>query len=183
MHAKVHHKHADGTLYTIETCPLHETLRSGVACHIEADVLWRRDGTPLVVEFDANPVIEEGCLAGIVVAFRDVSVRTQTQASLRESELRLQLALEIAGLGTWDWNLERDQFVSSGVVEQMLGLECGGLGTSPSDFWAFVHEDDRPALTRAVADSLKHQAEFRAQFPGPPRRRRRALDQRRRPDI
>jgi PAS domain S-box-containing protein len=164
MHAQVHHTHADGTPYAIETCPLYETLRSGVACHLERDVLWRRDGTPLVVEFEANPVIEDERLAGIVVTFRDVSARTQTEVSLRESELRLRLALEIAGLGTWDWNLERDEFVSSGVVERMLALEPGGLGKSPSDFWAFVHEDDRPALTRAVADALEREVEFRAEF-------------------
>jgi PAS domain-containing protein len=55
------------------------------------DVLWRRDGTPLAVEFTANPLVEEDQIAGVVVAFRDVSARQRTEASLRDSEERLRL--------------------------------------------------------------------------------------------
>jgi len=35
----------------------------------------RADGTPLAVEFTANPLVEDGRVYGVVVAFRDVSAR------------------------------------------------------------------------------------------------------------
>jgi diguanylate cyclase (GGDEF)-like protein/PAS domain S-box-containing protein len=90
MHPLVHYQHANGAPFPIETCPLLRTMRSGVAWQIDTDVLWRRDGTSLAVEFMANPLIEDERISGVVVSFRDVSARQRAEANLRDSEARLR---------------------------------------------------------------------------------------------
>jgi len=83
------------------------------------------------------------------------------EAQLGESEQRLRLALEIAGLGTYDWNLQHDQIVWSEPLERMVGLEPGTFGDTLEAFQAFVHEDDLPAVTLAIADSLERDMALR----------------------
>ena len=164
MHPLVHYQHADGSPFDIETCPLLQTMRTGTACQIDTDVVWRRDGTPLAVEFTANPVVEEQRVAGVVVAFRDVSGRQRAEASLRVSEQRLRVALEIAGLGTYDWDLQHDRIVWSTGFERMVGLEPGTFGGTQAAFQAFIHEDDQSGAGRAIAEVLAHDTHYRAEF-------------------
>jgi signal transduction histidine kinase len=43
------------------------------------EVFWRLDGTAFPVEYSANPLIEDGQISGMVVAFQDVSERRRLE--------------------------------------------------------------------------------------------------------
>ena len=40
----------------------------------------------------------------------------------REKEEQLQLAVECADMGTWEWNLSNDEFIWSERCRQMFGV-------------------------------------------------------------
>jgi PAS domain S-box-containing protein len=123
----------------------------------------RQDGASLPLEFTATPLVEDQRVAGVVVAFRDVSARQRAEASLRESEERLRLALEIDGLGTFDWDIQHDRVVWSEDLERMFGVEPGTFGDTLAAFVAFIHKDDLPAVTLAIADSLERDMALRVE--------------------
>ncbi len=75
LHPLIHYNRADGAPYPAEECPIHRATRSGERCHVTDEVLWRRDGTPLPVDYSVAPVIEAGKVVGSVVIFEDVTVR------------------------------------------------------------------------------------------------------------
>ena len=88
LHAAVHHHHADGTPYPLEECPIFQACRNGVVAAADNEVFWRKNGTPLSVEYSTSPILEGSDLKGAVVAFADVTDRLQAQRALAESEER-----------------------------------------------------------------------------------------------
>jgi PAS domain S-box-containing protein len=103
MHATVHHRHADGSHYPHEDCPIYAAFRDGVVHHVTGEAFWRKDGTPLWVEYTSTPIRDRGVLVGAVVVFRDVGERREADEKLRAAlaeldGLRQRLELENAYL-------------------------------------------------------------------------------------
>ena len=82
MHAMIHHSRADGTHYPRSECPMSETIDEGITRHVVDEVLWRKDGSALPVEYHSTPIIKGGGVAGAVVTFSDISARKKAEALL-----------------------------------------------------------------------------------------------------
>jgi len=83
LHDEVHHHRADGSEFPALACPVWQTLHDGNIRHVPRDVHWRRDGTPLPVEFTSAPIIQNGQVTGAVTLFRDIArrIRAETDAA------------------------------------------------------------------------------------------------------
>lgn len=86
FHDTVHDRKADGSPYLREECPIVATLADGAPRRVEGEVLWRRDGRSVPVEYHASPILREGSLVGAVVTCADVSDRVLAQQQLREAK-------------------------------------------------------------------------------------------------
>src|SRR3984957_561248 len=128
MHALIHHSRADGTPYPVEECPIMGTAKRETPLHVDDDVFWRKDGQSLPVEYVACPLVANGHVDGIVVAFADVTERRRLNRMKDEfiatvsHELRTPLTSLRAALG----------LVASGALEkrpekipQMLDISLG----------------------------------------------------------
>jgi PAS domain S-box-containing protein len=85
MHEVVHGAHDVGG-DSAEDCPIDSVARTGAATEVQSDMLKRRDGTLLPVDYSAAPIIDNGSVAGAVVVFTDVSERKLMQAQLEQSD-------------------------------------------------------------------------------------------------
>lgn len=85
MHATVHHSHADGRQYPNHDCPIYAAFRDGTVHKVDTEVFWRKDGTPLYVEYTSTPIRERGRLLGAVIVFRDITVRRESEEQLRSA--------------------------------------------------------------------------------------------------
>jgi PAS domain S-box-containing protein len=104
---------------------------------------------------------------------RDVSdrqamlrARKQTEETLRESEQRLQLALSVGNIGTWEWNLRTNQVIWSESLFTLFGLTPDTFDVSYENFLnLIVHPEDRELLhqsvLRAIDQQVPHNLEFR----------------------
>ena len=105
LHETLHHSHADGTPYSRATNPILQALRRCEPIRMRDEVFWRRDGASIPVEYTANPLIEDGQISGIVVAFQDVTERRRLEKMKDEfistvsHELRTPLTSLRASLG------------------------------------------------------------------------------------
>jgi PAS domain S-box-containing protein len=86
----------------------------------------------------------------------DVEQRRKVEDALRESELRLRMALVSAKMVAWEWDAATDQLIHSDTAEALLGIPGGHApgGTG----WALIHPADLPAHKAAV-DRAVHQRE------------------------
>jgi PAS domain S-box-containing protein len=89
MHQATHYSRRDGAPYPIADCPIHRAATQGIPCQVDNEVMWRKDGIPLLVEYSASPVREQGHVSGAVVNFRDLTAR-------RRAELELIVARDAA---------------------------------------------------------------------------------------
>src|ERR671922_3057425 len=82
MHEVVHHSYADGSPYPVTECPAYHTLTEGMRCRVDDEVMWRRDGTAVPVEYTSQPIFEDGAVTGAVVMFHDISERRRAEKLL-----------------------------------------------------------------------------------------------------
>ncbi len=64
MHELIHHHKPDGSPYPVEECPFFRALKKGEGCRADTEVIWRRDGTPIPVEYSSFPIFEDGRITG-----------------------------------------------------------------------------------------------------------------------
>ncbi len=108
IHGVVHHSHPDGSGMSLDECAIHQTLRDGAFRRVEDEVFWRKDGECFPVEFQVNPLREDGVITGAVVSFVDITERRQAQTALEE---RTE-ALEEANTQLRQADRYKDEFLS-----------------------------------------------------------------------
>lgn len=79
-----------------------------------------------------------------------------TGALLHESE-QIRHAIEAAGIGTWDWDIERNAITCSDTCAKLFGI-VPGKDLTYEAFDAIVHPDDRQKFGLAIATALEHGA-------------------------
>ena len=94
MHELIHHSRQDGSPYSRKTCSIYRVCRTGQACRIDNEVLWKKDGSAIPVEFSASPLYKNGHIQGAVVTFHDITRRKQADDALRTSEEHYRLLFE-----------------------------------------------------------------------------------------
>ena len=96
LHALLHHHRVDGSPYPVAECAVGLAARTGGRAGVDDEVFWRRDGTPLPVEYSSFPLSEDGAFRGAVVTFVDASARRgpNTAIQAQVDELRAAIANE-----------------------------------------------------------------------------------------
>ncbi|MHC1729309.1 MAG: PAS domain S-box protein [Syntrophobacteraceae bacterium] len=95
----------------------------------------------------------EGQVTGLVGVITDVTDRKRSEIALRESEARWQFALEGAGDGLWDWNVQTSEVFFSRQWKAMLGFEDHEIGATLYEWDNRVHPEDKE---RVYADLNRH---------------------------
>ncbi|MCX8086218.1 MAG: EAL domain-containing protein [Rhodocyclaceae bacterium] len=81
-HETFHQRRIDGRPYAEADCPLTQCLTGKRGMHDVEEVFWRKDGTPLEVELNCQPLIEGETLFGSVVTFRDIGEKKRYLAEI-----------------------------------------------------------------------------------------------------
>jgi two-component system sensor histidine kinase VicK len=147
VHDLIHQCHSDGTPYSRMPCPILQGMRQRQTVRMRDEVFWRRDGTSIPVEYSANPLIEDGQISGMVVAFQDVSERRRLDKmkdqfiSTVSHELRTPLTSLRASLGLISsGSLEKRPEKKRQMVEMAIG-NCDRLVRLVNDILDFDRVD------------------------------------------
>jgi PAS domain S-box-containing protein len=90
MHELIHHHRSDGTFYSHAECRIYHAFRSGTGCQVDDEVLWRKNGDSIPVEYSAFPIMEQGIIRGAVVTFIDITTRKKVEEQLRDTVERVR---------------------------------------------------------------------------------------------
>ncbi len=106
FHALIRHSRADGTSLPPEEDLFLHALQTGTAFRRNDDIVWRRDGTPLPVDYTCAPIQAGVSVRGAVVAFSDIMERKELE-TLRDDlngmivhDLRTPMTSLLTGLQT-----------------------------------------------------------------------------------
>lgn len=141
MHECLHHSQSDGAPYTRQSSPIFTALRNAMPIRTQNEIFWRKDSTTMPVDYSACPMIEDGQITGMVVAFQDVSER-QRLARMKDEFVSIVSHEMKTPLGTMRGSLG---LLQSGTLDKRPEKRQQLLET------AIAHCDQ---LTRIVNDFL-----------------------------
>lgn len=84
--------------------------------------------------------------------------------SLSVETEQLQLALEAAGMGIWDWNILTEKITWSSGHEQLFGLEIGSFDGTYATFAACIHPDDRASVAEMLNIARQEQHPYQQEM-------------------
>ena len=144
MHELIHHHKPDGSPYPVEECPFYRALKKGEGCRADTEVIWRRDGSAIAVEYSSFPILEEGRITGAVVTVVDVTERKRAEEKVRASEQLFRSIFENAQVGISLYSVSGAQYFTNRALRKMLGYSHDEL--SLVENWnRIVHPDERVA--------------------------------------
>ncbi len=169
-------------LFTPEDCGKGEVERELETAAREGramDERWhvRKDGERFWASGELMPIrSEQGQLEGYLKILRDQTAAKRAESDnqalldkVRAGEERLQLALEVGGMGIWQASLDTGESTWWPGMAEMHGLAPGTAPLTPEDYYAMVHPEDRDrvmqAVKEAVADGRGHRVEYRVVRP------------------
>ncbi|WP_181684962.1 PAS domain S-box protein [Halorhabdus salina] len=118
--------------------------RESVHGEIEAEF---PDHGHAVLEYRLTPVAIDESVHGIVGVTRDITERRENERRMQRLSERLELAVEGANLGVWDWNLRTDEVEFNEQWAGMLGHSFDEIDQHYGAWKRRIHPDDRQEVT------------------------------------
>ena len=142
FHETVHFRDGDGSPIPLEECTAERMVADGRNYRSEEEFFTRRDDETFPVALAAVPLRRDGAIVGQVGVFQDITERRLIEATLRESQEQLQIALDASQTGLWDWNPQTDHAYLSEQWIDMLGYRFEEVEQSGSGWLTLLHPDD-----------------------------------------
>ena len=85
---------------------------------------------------------------------RDITEKKRVDAAMKMDAQRWQFAIEGAGAGVWDWNIQTGGATLSKRWKEMLGFVESEIGNNASEWSSRVHPDDLPSAMKVIQDHM-----------------------------
>ncbi len=144
MHEKVHQAYPDGTSFPREKCPMYYSSQDGMARTVDNEVLWRKDGNAVQVEYSTTPIFKDDCVKGAVVSFRDITDRKAMEQKIIAEGQRLKNILDTAPVSIAFSTKGRIHFANP-LFSATFGVKVGEA--SPQ---LYVNPEERDALVERL---------------------------------
>lgn len=142
-----------------------EVIRSGASKLEIVEALRTQEGEERWVQTDKIPFQDrDGAMIGLVVMAQDITERKRTETALIESEERLRLALDAAGNGMFDWEIDTNRLVWSSGHEKLWGYGPGEFDGKMETFTGRVHQEDLKGFNLVMQRSLESCEPFIHEF-------------------
>jgi PAS domain S-box-containing protein len=143
---------------TREICedPASKVIRNGKLIGLaNHTILISRSGREIPIKDSGAPIVlEHGDTIGVVLVFQDDTETRAAETKLRESKERLLLAMESAGEGLWEWDVEEGSMQCDNLCLQLLGYHPEEVVDNHRKWWKErIHPDDSSKVQK-VLDNL-----------------------------
>ncbi|WP_224269564.1 PAS domain-containing protein [Haloprofundus salinisoli] len=115
----------------------------------------------------AVPIVdEEGeVFAGMTMA-QDVTEQQAQERKLREAKDQLEAATDAGAVGTWEWDVRRDEMVVGRSFARTFGVdpEAAREGVSLDRFISAIHENDRDRVVADIEEVVESCGEYESEY-------------------
>ncbi len=97
----------------------------------------------------------QGEIIGVLGTYEYITERKEAERLLRESNERLQLALQAAHMGTWEWDVVNDRFVWSPETFELFGVPVAAFAGTYQAYLAFITPESRARVDEQIKQFLE----------------------------
>jgi PAS domain S-box-containing protein len=106
----------------------------------------------------SSPITDSnGNVVSLIGIAHNISEQKMAEQAITDSQTKLKMALKIAQLGTWERNVESDDFVFNDLFYAIFNTnvhEVGGYSMSSQEYFArFIHPDDREMVLNKIRET------------------------------
>ena len=143
-----------------------QIMASGEAVlELEEETVWP-DRPPTWSLSTKMPLYDlEDRIVGTFGISRDITARKQADDKLRETSARFGIAVDVAGIGVWEFDIGRAHLDWDERMYKIYGVEPGAPGREPYATWAdCLHPQDRNRCESEIAMAVSGEKEFDSEF-------------------
>jgi PAS domain S-box-containing protein len=158
MHDLVHHHKPCGAPYPVDQCPIYRAFKLGEGCRVDDEVMWRKDATPIAVEYSSFPILENGEISGAVVTVSDITERRRAREALQARERLFRSIFENSQIGIGVFKIDSQEHISNRALHEML--DYTGEELSRVEQWdEIVPAEERVACAQRYAELIQGKRE------------------------
>ena len=120
----------------------------------DGSIIWAQD-RGRVVEYD-----EDGKALRLMGVLMDVTRQKETALALTESKEQLELIINAAKIGTWDWDIVNHTIKFNDIYLKMLGYEQDEIKGTIEEWDSFVHPDEKSGVTEALERAVNKETDM-----------------------
>lgn len=94
----------------------------------------------------------------------EVAVRRQVETQLQNLTTRLQLAVQSAHIGIWEWQVATDELSWDDRMYELYGISSTDFESAYRAWETRVHPDDEVAARTAIQQALQGEQDFNTEF-------------------
>jgi diguanylate cyclase (GGDEF)-like protein/PAS domain S-box-containing protein len=130
----------------------------------------RKNGQQIICSVSSSYCYSrQGELDGYLTIVRDITDHNRVEEALRESRARLDLALQSADMGMWDWDIIENKRYFDDQVCHLLGINPSTFTGTAEEFIGAIHPDDlellQATMVRTIEQGVLYEPEYRAVWP------------------
>lgn len=142
-----------------------EIVESGIAKLGLIDPVVQADGQTMWLEKNRIPLRDiYGEIIGVLGTYRDVTRRKEAEEELRRTSARLNLAIDVAAIGIWDWDIEKNVVIWDDRLYDIHGISPGSVTLVYETWFNSLHPDDREDAQTAIHQALQGEKEFNTEY-------------------
>ena len=124
----------------------------------------RRGGMPTPISMSLRPVTVGTDVVGAAVVARDLTEQRLAQASLAETEARMQEGEALTHVGRWLWDVASDTVQWSGESHRIHGIDPLDFKGDLAAHVAPIVAADRERVTASLAAAIEQARPFEAEY-------------------
>ncbi|MBC8412936.1 MAG: PAS domain S-box protein [Nitrospira sp.] len=146
-----------GTDTQPEYCPHSKTLKDH-STHV-VDVYEPKLNGHYIVS--TSPLFDMGGnFTGVIEISHDITKRKKYETALKNNEKRLEEAQELAGLGSWEWDIANNSLAWSDETYTIFGLKRETFNVTYEAYIEHIHPEDSEAVKEAIQKALYEKQPF-----------------------
>ena len=145
---------------------VNDAINTGVPFDVELSIITNKNNKKEVRAIGDVRKDNRGKINSVFGAFLDISDRKRAERELiaaneklKESTMRLNIAQAASGAGTWDWDIENNQFYWTEEFLDLFGMPKDTI--AGFDAWKkSLHPDDLEDASKRIQDSIETKKEL-----------------------
>ncbi|TQD26190.1 PAS domain S-box protein [Methanolobus vulcani] len=121
--------------------------------------LTKKNGTKIPAEMNITFVTHDHHNYALAVV-RDIASRLDMESRLAKTKQVMELAMEGADLGMWDWNLRTDEVMYNERWAEMIGYDVNNIEKSILSWKKLIHPDDMEIVDNSINEHINRETPF-----------------------